>query len=187
MRVSLAHCSNNSSIFSTLSSLPLESDTPVQHRGPLRPDGVVDHIIELKGTMTNFVDLNFLPFYGHATKMLRDVDRAYHRAKLDGLVVETTQRVHSLERKKKRRAKEFTKRLEHSLRRHQIWVSSMQRGLPQQNSSPGILRSSTVGQLRYSPTTGDVVCPNWQALFTSSARPHSRVSRFKFVPIVLGG
>ena len=89
MRVSLAHCSNNSSIFSTLSSLPLESDTPVQHRGPLRPDGVVDHIIELKGTMTNFVDLNFLPFYGHATKMLRDVDRAYHKAKVDGLV-ETT-------------------------------------------------------------------------------------------------
>ena len=165
-----------------------ESDTPVQHRGPLRPDGVVDHIIEFKGTMTNFVDLNFLPFYGHATKMLRDVDRAYHRAKLDGLVVETTQRVHSLERKKKRRAKEFTKRLEHSLRRHQIWVSSMQRGLPQQSSSLGIhTRTFTVGQLRCSPTTGDVVCPNWQALFTSSARPHSRVSRFKFVPIVSGG
>jgi hypothetical protein len=43
---------------------------PRQHRGELVPDGIVDHIIEFNvggGDGTgNFVDMNFLPFYGHA-------------------------------------------------------------------------------------------------------------------------
>ena len=47
---------------------------PRQHRGRLVPDGIVDHIIELNmgngDGMTNStsVDLNFLPFYGHAVR-----------------------------------------------------------------------------------------------------------------------
>jgi hypothetical protein len=47
---------------------------PRQHRGRLVPDGIVDHIIELNmgnvDGMANStsVDLNFLPFYGHAVR-----------------------------------------------------------------------------------------------------------------------
>ena len=58
------------------------SHYPMQHQGELVPDGIVDHIIELNvgtsGDTTNFVDLNFLPFYGHTTLMLRDIDKEYH-------------------------------------------------------------------------------------------------------------
>ncbi len=50
---------------------------PRQHRGKLVPDGIVDHIIEFNvggdmdgGTTYNFVDLNFLPFYGHVVRPL---------------------------------------------------------------------------------------------------------------------
>jgi hypothetical protein len=43
---------------------------PRQHGGKLAPDGTVDHIIEFNvggdKTTDNFVDMNFLPFYGHA-------------------------------------------------------------------------------------------------------------------------
>ena len=50
------------------------SHYPRQHRGKLIPDGIVDHIVELSNnTANNLGDLNFLPFYGHATKMLRDI------------------------------------------------------------------------------------------------------------------
>ena len=56
-------------------SLPLTYDHggpyPRQHRGKLVCDGIVDHILELnvgEGKETNFVDLNFLPFYGHAVR-----------------------------------------------------------------------------------------------------------------------
>jgi hypothetical protein len=68
------------------------SHYPMQHRGKLVPDGIVDHIIELKidsGETTNFVDLNFLPFYGHATRMLRDIDKKYHSRRHDGKVEST--------------------------------------------------------------------------------------------------
>jgi hypothetical protein len=55
---------------------------PRQHRGKLAPDGIVDHIIEFNvgvgsgggaGNVTanNFVDLNFLPFYGHVVSSKR--------------------------------------------------------------------------------------------------------------------
>ncbi|KAL7534441.1 hypothetical protein ACHAXR_005879 [Thalassiosira sp. AJA248-18] len=68
------------------------SHYPKQHQGKLVPDGIVDHIIELNagsGNTTNYVDLNFLPFYGHATRMLRDVDREYHSRRHDGKVEST--------------------------------------------------------------------------------------------------
>ena len=68
------------------------SHYPMQHRGKLVPDGIVDHIIELKvdsGETTNLVDLNFLPFYGHATRMLRDIDKEYHSRRHDGKVEST--------------------------------------------------------------------------------------------------
>jgi hypothetical protein len=51
---------------------------PRQHRGGLVPDGIVDHIIELNigsgasirgdGMTNSSVELNFLPFYGHAVR-----------------------------------------------------------------------------------------------------------------------
>ena len=58
---------------------------PRQHRGKLAPDGIVDHIIEFNvgggsggggGNVTanNFVDLNFLPFYGHVVSSKRSRD-----------------------------------------------------------------------------------------------------------------
>jgi len=76
-------------------SLPLTYDSDGrQHRGPLVPDGIVDHIIEFSGNndgndndatrANNFVDLNFLPFYGHTTRLLREMDRQYHLRKHDG-------------------------------------------------------------------------------------------------------
>jgi len=55
------------------------SHYPRQHRGSLVPDGIVDHIVELSNYTANILgDLNFLPFYGHATRMLRDIDNAYY-------------------------------------------------------------------------------------------------------------
>ena len=65
---------------------------PRQHIGELKPDGIVDHIIELNngGDTTNYVDLNFLPFYGHTTRMLREIDKEYHARRHDGKV-ETTE------------------------------------------------------------------------------------------------
>eukprot|EP00581_Thalassiosira_minuscula_P009713 CAMPEP_0183709146 /NCGR_PEP_ID=MMETSP0737-20130205/5250_1 /TAXON_ID=385413 /ORGANISM="Thalassiosira miniscula, Strain CCMP1093" /LENGTH=674 /DNA_ID=CAMNT_0025937161 /DNA_START=507 /DNA_END=2531 /DNA_ORIENTATION=- len=79
------------------------SHYPKQHRGELVPDGIVDHIIELNvgdnnnddddssnnKTITNFVDLNFLPFYGHTTRMLREIDREYHARRHDGKLEST--------------------------------------------------------------------------------------------------
>jgi len=68
------------------------SHYPMQHRGKLVPDGIVDHIIELNvgsNNATNYVDLNFLPFYGHATRMLRDIDKEYHSRRHDGKVEST--------------------------------------------------------------------------------------------------
>lgn len=76
-------------------SLPLTYDSDGrQHRGPLVPDGIVDHIIEFSGSSDeddsdgtrakNFVDLNFLPFYGHTTRLLKEMDRQYHLRKHDG-------------------------------------------------------------------------------------------------------
>jgi hypothetical protein len=53
------------------------SHYPRQHRGKLVPDGIVDHIIEFNvGGMddkatNNFVDMNFLPFYGHVVRLSR--------------------------------------------------------------------------------------------------------------------
>jgi len=76
-------------------SLPLTYDSDGrQHRGPLVPDGIVDHIIEFSGSSNgndndttrakNFVNLNFLPFYGHTTRLLKEMDRQYHLRKHDG-------------------------------------------------------------------------------------------------------
>ena len=83
-------------------SLPLTYDSDGrQHRGKLVPDGIVDHIIEFgSGSSTdendnnttrakNFVDLNFLPFYGHATRLLKEMDRQYHLRKHDGKLFST--------------------------------------------------------------------------------------------------
>jgi hypothetical protein len=73
--------------------LGIASQYPKQQRGKLVPDGIVDHIIEFNlgtGNSTdieeprNFVDLNFLPFYGHTTRLLRDMDRRYHKQLHDG-------------------------------------------------------------------------------------------------------
>ncbi|KAL7517224.1 hypothetical protein ACHAWX_002159 [Stephanocyclus meneghinianus] len=81
---------------STLSNndcLGIASQFPKQHRGKLVPDGIVDHIIEFNiGSAyttsgedpRNFVDLNFLPFYGHITRLLREMDRRYHEKLHDG-------------------------------------------------------------------------------------------------------
>jgi len=68
------------------------SHYPRQHRGKLVPDGIVDHIIELNvgsRNTTNYVDLNFLPFYGHTTRMLRDIDKEYHSRRHDGKLEST--------------------------------------------------------------------------------------------------
>ncbi|KAL9185476.1 hypothetical protein ACHAXT_003253 [Thalassiosira profunda] len=68
------------------------SHYPRQHRGDLVPDGIVDHIIELNvgsKNATNYVDLNFLPFYGHVTRMLREIDIEYHARRHDGKVEST--------------------------------------------------------------------------------------------------
>jgi len=80
-------------------SLPLTYDSDGrQHYGPLSPDGIVDHIIEFSSSSDsnanngsynntrakNFVDLNLLPFYGHTTRLLKEVDRQYHLQKHDG-------------------------------------------------------------------------------------------------------
>mmetsp|Transcript_10547 Transcript_10547/g.21935 ORF Transcript_10547/g.21935 Transcript_10547/m.21935 type:complete len:857 (+) Transcript_10547:326-2896(+) len=65
---------------------------PRQHRGKLVPDGIVDHIIEVNlgdGENVNYLDLNFLPFYGHCTKAIREMDIAYHKIKHDGLLEST--------------------------------------------------------------------------------------------------
>ena len=81
-------------------SLPLTYDSDGrQHRGPLVPDGIVDHIIEFSGSSDendndgtrakNFVDLNFLPFYGHTTRLLKEMDRQYHLRKHDGKEIST--------------------------------------------------------------------------------------------------
>ena len=83
-------------------SLPLTYDSDGrQHRGPLVPDGIVDHIIEFGGGSSsdgndndatkakNFVDLNFLPFYGHTTRLLKEMDRQYHLRKQDGVEYST--------------------------------------------------------------------------------------------------
>ena len=51
---------------------------PRQHRGKLIPDGCVDHIIQVSvGNEDTARDLNFLPFYGHATQLLREIDKEY--------------------------------------------------------------------------------------------------------------
>lgn len=71
------------------------SHYPRQHRGKLGPDGIVDHIIELNAggnannATTNFVDLNFLPFYGHGTMMMREIDKEYHSRRHDGKLEST--------------------------------------------------------------------------------------------------
>eukprot|EP00804_Cyclotella_cryptica_P009613 CCRYP_006317-RA/>CCRYP_006317-RA protein AED:0.24 eAED:0.24 QI:574/1/1/1/1/1/2/440/746 len=72
--------------------LRIATQYPKQHRGNLVPDGVVDHIIEFNFGSAyktgedprNFVDLNFLPFYGHITRLLREMDRRYHKRLHDG-------------------------------------------------------------------------------------------------------
>lgn len=83
--------------------LNIASKYPRQHRGNLVPDGIVDHIIEFNFGRTqnedgaissvlssgnanakNYVDLNFLPFYGHTTRLLREMDREYHSRINDG-------------------------------------------------------------------------------------------------------
>eukprot|EP00956_Cyclotella_meneghiniana_P031052 scaffold80420_cov49-Cyclotella_meneghiniana.AAC.6 len=77
--------------------LNISSRYPMQHRGKLVPDGIVDHIIEFSlGNKTssgdprnNFVDLNFLPFYGHTTRLLREMDEQYHKRIRDGKVEST--------------------------------------------------------------------------------------------------
>jgi hypothetical protein len=78
--------------------LSISSRYPKQHTGKLVPDGIVDHIIEFKvavGNKTNneepknFVDLNFLPFYGHTTRLLREMDRRYHKRLHDGKMEST--------------------------------------------------------------------------------------------------
>jgi len=67
---------------------PSSNAAPRQRRGPLVPDGTVDHVVHFSvggGNATaSGVDLNFLPFYGHATAMLRDMDREYRARRGDG-------------------------------------------------------------------------------------------------------
>ena len=65
---------------------------PRQHQGKLVPDGIVDHIIEVnlgRGESLNYLDLNLLPFYGHCTKSIREMDIAYHQLKHDGKLEST--------------------------------------------------------------------------------------------------
>ena len=65
---------------------------PRQHRGKLIPDGMVDHIIQVSvgsGNEDTTRDLNFLPFYGHATQLLREIDKEYHSRLHDGKVEST--------------------------------------------------------------------------------------------------
>jgi len=63
---------------------------PRQHRGNLIPDGCVDHIIQVRvGNEDTTRDLNFLPFYGHATQLLREIDKEYHSRLHDGKIEST--------------------------------------------------------------------------------------------------
>ena len=66
--------------------LGIASRYPKQNRGNLVPDGIVDHIIEFnvgnkRGDYDSrtLIDMNFLPFYGHATKLLREMNALYNR------------------------------------------------------------------------------------------------------------
>mmetsp|Transcript_31186 Transcript_31186/g.65756 ORF Transcript_31186/g.65756 Transcript_31186/m.65756 type:complete len:693 (-) Transcript_31186:15-2093(-) len=66
------------------------SHYPRQHQGQLVPDGIVDHIVEVVLNAGNTtIDLDFLPFYGHTTRMLRDIDKEYHSRCKDGKVEST--------------------------------------------------------------------------------------------------
>ena len=63
---------------------------PRQHRGKLIPDGCVDHIIQVSvGNEDTSRDLNFLPFYGHVTQLLREIDKEYHSRLHDGKLEST--------------------------------------------------------------------------------------------------
>ena len=64
---------------------------PRQHKGKLIPDGMVDHIIQVSiGSGKDTArDLNFLPFYGHATQLLREIDKEYHSRLHDGKIEST--------------------------------------------------------------------------------------------------
>ena len=66
--------------------LGIASRYPKQSRGKLVPDGIVDHIIEFNignklgsDESRTLVDMNFLPFYGHATRLLREMNAVYSR------------------------------------------------------------------------------------------------------------
>jgi len=68
-------------------ALPLTYTDGVQDKGRLFPDGIVDHVVELGigdyGT-TNVLGggdslFDFFPFYGHATKHLRETNDRYYR------------------------------------------------------------------------------------------------------------
>jgi pimeloyl-ACP methyl ester carboxylesterase len=77
-------------------SLPLSYTTeldsgasfPVQDRSEHFVDGTVDHVVELSGMLpggvggtllSNTGNLDFFPFYGHATKFLEEINEAYVR------------------------------------------------------------------------------------------------------------
>lgn len=69
-------------------SLPLSyvnasKSFPVQDRGRHFVDGTVDHVVQLGtilpgNTVKNTGNLDFFPFYGHATKFLEQLDKAYN-------------------------------------------------------------------------------------------------------------
>eukprot|EP00550_Attheya_septentrionalis_P000197 CAMPEP_0198290022 /NCGR_PEP_ID=MMETSP1449-20131203/8019_1 /TAXON_ID=420275 /ORGANISM="Attheya septentrionalis, Strain CCMP2084" /LENGTH=777 /DNA_ID=CAMNT_0043988445 /DNA_START=206 /DNA_END=2539 /DNA_ORIENTATION=+ len=71
-------------------ALPLEYNGETQLRGPLQPDGIVEHLLEVrpgaagnngnnKNGETEFLGLDFFPFYGHATRHLSEMNSRYQQ------------------------------------------------------------------------------------------------------------
>jgi pimeloyl-ACP methyl ester carboxylesterase len=56
-------------------SLPLTYTGSTQDRGNLEPDGLVNYIVDINAT---FLSLKLLPFYGHISQYLKQVNDAHH-------------------------------------------------------------------------------------------------------------
>eukprot|EP00978_Attheya_sp_CCMP212_P007301 scaffold16951_cov48-Attheya_sp.AAC.4 len=78
-------------------ALPLEYNGDTQLRGPLQPDGIVEHLLEVrpagagagnkgnnnKDGETELLGLDFFPFYGHATRHLSEMNSRYQQHNME--------------------------------------------------------------------------------------------------------
>lgn len=101
-------------------ALPLSYTNGVQDRGRLFADGIVDHVIELGNA-------DFFPFYGHATKHLKDVNDRYHnRFGNHGLKNDTSVGLPS-----ENKGQENPKQLDSSSRPTSVFPYDWRRSLPE--------------------------------------------------------